>query len=135
MSAAYQKRHLGSHASAEKVTPQKVFLSCIRVVNMASLILGCGAFCFNSSSKEHLSKKRLKKTQEFEKQRLANEERVKRLSHEGLIQVPPGLGFTPPPSYENIPSVYKRNESSELKKLMAFNVYWACKYSGGELPA
>ncbi|KAI5840437.1 hypothetical protein DFP73DRAFT_586828 [Morchella snyderi] len=80
-------------------------------LNMASLILGCGALCYNSF-KERRSKKSLEKTQEFEKQRLANKERVKRLSHEGLLQAPPGLGFTPPPSYENIPSVYKKNESS-----------------------
>lgn len=98
---------------------------------MAALVLGCGALCFNRYStkcclsqsnskimhtpltvpqtnysiKDRQLKKRSQKAQEFEKMRLANEKRIQRLSHEGVLELPrirthPHIpGSTPPPSY------------------------------------
>lgn len=98
---------------------------------MAASILGCGALRFNryllsspwlsqlfpgELSVEQVSsvrQRRLKKTekaQEFERMRLANEQRLQRLNYEGLIELPretvtqirPHIsGFTPPPSFRS----------------------------------
>lgn len=98
---------------------------------MAASILGCGALRFNRyllspwswlsqlfcrraicwvSSVRKCRLKKTKKAQEFERMRLANEQRLQRLNYEGLIELPretvtqirPHIsGFTPPPSFRS----------------------------------